>query len=366
MRLLHVADLHLDRAFAGMAFAGCDGARRRALLREALEWSVDLALEREADALTIGGDLFEVEHVTSDTAAFIARQLGRLDCPVVLAAGNHDPATAASPYRTREWPANVTLALEPKPVRVEAPDAVIWALGYSGPGIDPATLRGFRVPADDKRPQLLVAHGVDLTRMGTDRDWGALGLEVAEVEAMGFDHVLLGHIHAGQTGEVMSWPGSPVPLDPSETSGNHGALWVEAVPGRVTVEAVPSPIAGFGSASFDLVEVVDSSELATRLRETLEALPDHDRTMVTLRLLGRRAPGLVVDAASLAGDIGDAVLGARVVDESEPEIDLAELAREPNARGRALSRLLEADTEQAQRAAHLLVEAFEGEVALPA
>ena len=364
MRLLHVADLHLDRAFAGMAFAGCDGARRRALLREALEWSVDLALEREADALTIGGDLFEVEHVTSDTAAFIARQLGRLHCPVVLASGNHDPATPASPYHTREWPDNVTLALDPEPVRVETADAVIWALGYRGREIDPSALRGFRVP-EDGRAQLLLVHGVDLTRMGTDRPLGGLGLQVAEVRAMGFDHALLGHIHAGQTGEVMSWPGSPLPLDPSETSGNHGALWVEAVPGRVTVRPVPSPIAGFLTVSFEVDEIADSSELAHKLHACVAALPHPERTMVTMRLVGRRTAGLAIEAAGLESTVCDAVLGARVVDASDPEIDLAELAREPNARGRAVARMLEDGGEPALQAANLVVEAFEGDIRVP-
>ncbi|MDP9326323.1 MAG: DNA repair exonuclease, partial [Candidatus Dormibacteraeota bacterium] len=261
MRLLHVADLHLDRAFGGMAFTGCDGARRRTLLRQGLEWAVDTALEGGADALTVAGDLFEIEHVTSDTAAFICRQLGRLQCPVVVAAGNHDPATAASPYRTMDWPANVTLALDPIPVRVDTPDAVIWALGYARHEIDGAALRSFRVPGGDDRAQLLVVHAVDLTRMGTDRDWGSLGLLQPDVRAMGIDHALLGHIHSGQAGEVMSWPGSPVPLDPSETTGNHGALWVDASAEGISVEAIPAGLGSFSVLSVDVADVADSSEL---------------------------------------------------------------------------------------------------------
>src|SRR4030088_1467584 len=57
LRLLHFADLHLDRAFGGQSYVGCDGSQRRTLLRAALQWAVDLALEREADAVTIAGDL---------------------------------------------------------------------------------------------------------------------------------------------------------------------------------------------------------------------------------------------------------------------------------------------------------------------
>jgi DNA repair exonuclease SbcCD nuclease subunit len=366
MRLLHVADLHLDRAFGGMAFAGCDGARRRSLLRQGLEWAVDTAIEGRADALTIGGDLFEIEHITSDTAAFIARQLGRLDCPVVLAAGNHDPATAASPYRTLEWPANVTLALDPVPVRVETPDAVIWALGYASREIDGAALGSFHVPPNDGRAQLLVVHAVDLTRMGTDRDWGSLGLLQPEVRAMGIDHALLGHIHSGQAGELMSWPGSPVPLDPSETTGNHGALWVDATAERVVVEAVAAGLGRFDAVSVDAAEVADSSELGSRIRERLEAIPERERALVTIRLYGRRAKSLAIEPAVLAAAASESVMGAMVVDATEPEVDLAQLALEPNARGRAVAHLLEDGGDIGRRAAQLVVDAFEGDIRVPA
>lgn len=348
-----------------MAFTGCDGARRRATLREALEWAVDLALERGADALTIGGDLFEAEHVSSDTGAFIARQLGRLACPVVVAAGNHDPATAASPYRTWEWPANVRLALEPAPMAVELGDAVVWAIGYPGPVIDGGALRGFHVPEGDRRRQLLVAHAVDLTRMGTDRDWGALGLSQEQVRGMGFEHALFGHIHAGQVGDLVSWPGSPVPLDPSETTANHGALWVEAGPAGVTVTPLPASLGHFATVAVEVAEVGDSSELAARLRDSVGALPDHDRALVTVRVYGRRPASLAIDTAALAAAACEASMGAIVVDATQPEVDITELAREPNARGRAVARLLEEGGEAGARAAALVVEAFEGDIRVP-
>src|SRR5258708_32878714 len=161
LRLLHVADLHLDRAFAGQTYSGCNGAQRRAILRAPLESAVVLRLERGAGALTIGGALFENEHVTRDTAAFIVRQLVRLSCPVVIASGNHDFASAVSPYRTVAWPSHVTLALEPVATRVELEDGVIWAAGYPGPQMDPDVLDSFAIPPHDPRAQLLLIHAVD-------------------------------------------------------------------------------------------------------------------------------------------------------------------------------------------------------------
>jgi hypothetical protein len=211
-----------------------------------------------------------------------------------------------------------------------------------------------------------VVHAVDLTRMGTDRDWGSLGLLQPDVRAMGIDHALLGHIHSGQAGEVMSWPGSPVPLDPSETTGNHGALWVDASAEGISAEAIPADLGRFDVVSVDVADVADSSELGGRVRETLEALPGRERTLVTIRLYGRRARSLAIDPAALAVAGSESVMGALVLDASEPEVELAQLALEPNARGRAVARLLEDGGDTGLRAAQLVVEAFEGEIRLPA
>jgi len=364
VRVLHVADLHLDRAFRGQSFTGCDGVRRRGLLRAALEWAVDEAIAREADLLTIGGDLFEAEHVTADTIAFVGRQLARLPGKALVISGNHDPAGPASPYRTATWPDNVTLSLEPRPAPLEVGEAVFWSLGYTGPEIDEGVLRGFQLPGRGERPNILVAHAVDLDRVSPEWRWGGLGLHASEVGRLGFDHALLGHIHAGQVGDLLSWPGSPVPLDPGEVNGNHGALWLEASRDRVTVAPVPASFCRFDVLSVDVTEISDSSELEDRVRRELVALSE-PTSLATVRLVGRRRAGLGFEVAALADAVKDPVLGVQVLDETGPATDLAALAAEPNARGQAVARLLRVGSPEARLAAELLAEAFEGELRLP-
>ncbi|HEY8740027.1 MAG TPA: metallophosphoesterase [Candidatus Dormibacteraeota bacterium] len=365
MRLLHLADLHLDRAFGGLAFTGCDGSRRRTLLRNALEWAVDTAERERADALTIGGDLFELEHVTADTVAFITRQLGRLSCPVVIAAGNHDAAAAASPYRVAPWPANVVLCLEAKPTSVQLGEAVLVGIGYTGKDLDASVLDRLPPRADETRTRLLLVHGVDLDSVPTDFRWGGLGLRAADLDRHGFDHALLGHVHAGHAGARMSWPGTPVPLDPSETAGLHGAIWVDVREGEVTITPLASDLARFETISIDVTEIADSSELSTAVGAALEPLRA-SAALVTLRLWGRHGKSLLVDGPSLAAHWCDSVLGINVVDATVTEVDLQELAREPTARGTAISRLLNDGSASALWAAALVAEAFEGDLRVPA
>jgi DNA repair exonuclease SbcCD nuclease subunit len=329
-----------------------------------MQWAVDLAIERAADAVTIGGDLFELEHVTSDTAAFASRQLGRLSCPVLIAAGNHDHASRASPYRTIDWPPNVSLALEPKPTRVDLGEVVLWAAGYAGREMDPGVMRTFDIPRDDLKRNILVLHGVDLSTVSADLRWGGLGLRAEEVRAIGFDHVLLGHIHQGKVGDLMSWPGSPIPLDAGEASGGHGAIWVEVDDDGLRVEAVSAGLIGYEIASVDVSEVTDSTQMETHLRQALEPLQAADK-LVTCRLWGRRRRALSIEPATLAASVQDLARGVRVVDATVPEIDLEDLAREPNARGKAIARLLADGSAPALKAANLVVEAFEGDIRVP-
>jgi len=69
MRLLHFADLHLDTPFR-WAPPEVARARRRAL-RETLTRICGLGADLRADALCCGGDLFEQERFTPDTAEFL-------------------------------------------------------------------------------------------------------------------------------------------------------------------------------------------------------------------------------------------------------------------------------------------------------
>ncbi|HEV1997328.1 MAG TPA: metallophosphoesterase [Candidatus Dormibacteraeota bacterium] len=366
MRLLHLADLHLDRAFGGLAFTGCDGSRRRALLRQALEWAVDLAAAETAAALVIAGDLFELEHVTADTVAFMTRLLGGLRCPVLITAGNHDAASAASPYRVASWPPNVTLALESRPTIVDLGEAVLVGLGYAGKDLSPSVLQRLSPRGAETRPRLLVVHGVDLDAVSGEFKWGGLGLRAADLDQLGFDHALLGHIHAGKSGECMSWPGSPVPLDPGETSGQHGALWVDIADGRVTTTPVSANLLRFESVTVEVSDIVDSSELTAAVGAAVALREGGKTALVSCHLIGRRPKTLAIDPAALCAQWSAAVLGLNVTDGTVTEIDLGELAREPTARGSAIARLLRDGSNEALWAAQLVAEAFESDIRVPA
>ena len=65
--IVHAADVHLETVFPDVR----GGGARRAALADAFDRIIDLALERHADVLTIGGDLYESARAGPATARFL-------------------------------------------------------------------------------------------------------------------------------------------------------------------------------------------------------------------------------------------------------------------------------------------------------
>src|SRR5437588_12782486 len=96
-RILHLADLHLDRAFASMGCHGELARRRRRGLRDALRRAGELAQQHDCGAVTIGGDLYEHERAGFETARFLVETFAAWrPMRVFIAPGNHDPFVPAS------------------------------------------------------------------------------------------------------------------------------------------------------------------------------------------------------------------------------------------------------------------------------
>ena len=96
-KVLHAADFHLDSAFRALPE---EQARlRRQESRELPGRLVDWANDHGAQLMLLAGDLFDSDQLYSQTAQMLAQALSRFRGTVVIAPGNHDWLSAASPYR---------------------------------------------------------------------------------------------------------------------------------------------------------------------------------------------------------------------------------------------------------------------------
>lgn len=190
MRIIHGADFHLDSPFDGLSPE--QAAQRRAEQRQLPERLADLAHAFQAQAVLLSGDLLDGERVYGETIEALAGALGRIEAPVFIAPGNHDPFTPKSPYAREFWPENVHIFSSPIPEAVELPDcnAVVYGAAFTAPRQEESLLRGFSVPRDG-RLHLMTLHGQ--VKGGPDSSYCPITLE--EIADSGLDYLALGHVH---------------------------------------------------------------------------------------------------------------------------------------------------------------------------
>lgn len=339
-RILHLADLHLDRAFAGMGCQGDLARRRRFGLREALRRAGEAALARGCEAVTIGGDLYEHERADLETGRFLAETFASWQpLRVLLAPGNHDALLPDSLYARVEWPANVHLfrTSSLQPAHLDE-GLTLWGLAHPDPAwrgdpLDHPPVGG------DGGVHLALFHGAE---MGSRPEGKSVhGPFAAErIAELGLAVALCGHYHLRRVDAAarLVYPGSPEPLS-FEDDGGRGPVVVEiSERGAVSYEplalnawwtlTVPCDLTG--ATSFNVV-----TERAVAAARSAAAADAPERGMVRLDLRGELAPDLTLDLPSLEMLAREAtgLAAVQVRDATEPLLDLAAAASDRTARG---------------------------------
>jgi len=338
-RILHFADLHLDRSFAGLRMAPSEAAKRREELRAALRRIVDVALERNVDALTVGGDLYEHDRVTSDTGNFIADQFSRLaPRPVLVAPGNHDPYVPDSLYWRLEWPPNVHIysSVSWQPFRLPG-GAAIWGVGHTGPAIRDNLLRTLRVDASGVN--LALFHGSDLSAVPEGKPTHC-PFETEDLSASGIDFALLGHYHElrlrPKDSPRYGYPGSPEPLDFAE-QGAHYVLSLDTEAG-VTVEPIQVNEVEYQTHTIDITGMATSDHIREAIKN-LAAEPS-SQSITRVVLVGHAELELDLDMGGLLAGTAEHFRYLEIVYRAEAPFDLDQIRDESTTRG-AFVRMIE-------------------------
>jgi DNA repair exonuclease SbcCD nuclease subunit len=341
LRILHLADVHLDRAFAGIGAYGEVAHRRREGLREALRRAGETARTLACDVVTIGGDLYEAERAGPQTGAFLADLFASWQpARVLIAAGNHDACLPGSLLLRTEWPDNVHVFTESELRPVEVGDGVtIWGLSHRDPAWmgDPLDCPPV---GDEGGVHVALFHGAELGSRPTNKSiHGPFHAE--HIRERGFTLALCGHYHRRRLDAAIGlvYPGSPEPLTFDE-EGDRGPVLVEiGAGGRVRLE-------GLATNRWHALQVecdVDGAESAARMYE------------LRLTLRGEVGAELNVDASVVEATAGDAT-GAAVVrlrDLTRAAVDVAAATSDPTTRGeftRALLAELEGEEDPSRRA----------------
>ncbi len=356
IRVLHTADWHMDAPLRDFT-----GEQRRELRRAMLEVPgkiADIADREGCDLCLIAGDVFDGAYSREGYEA-VYNAFDRMEIPVFIAPGNHDPYREDSVWVKEGWPENVFFfrSNEIRAYRLRRLDCVIYGAGFTASDC-PGLLEDFRAECTE-RYALMVMHG-DPTNLSSPYN----PVNSVQVREAGLDYVALGHIHApgrfGAGASMCAWPGCPMGHGFDET-GTKGVLVAEIEEGT-NVRFLPLDVPKF----FDYTVPAGDDPFST-----VEALlpAGGSRDHIRIRLTGEVKEEGLEDLRSRFRDWPN----LRVLDETVPRGDLWETAGEDSLTGLFFRLLREgaekADEETAQRlelAAQLSRAILEGrEVELP-
>lgn len=317
MRLLHLADLHLDTVVGGRTQAV--RAKVRAALLAAFERGVDFALQEAVDAVLIAGDAFDDPLLSQPTAARFRAALHRLaeaGVSVAWCTGNHDPGARA--LGSRQGRAALLGLDDPerhahpkiRVFRAQTP-ATLQVFGARGDVVGTVTSIGHRTASDTENlaqrlvrpgpegparatPAVAMLHTQVLDALGHEEHAPYAPCTARDLAAAGFDYWALGHVHVrGPVPSTNAWyAGNPQGRNPKET-GARGCLYVEVdagEPPRVTpIDLCTLRFERVRLAGLEAIE--HGAQLHARVADAVQGLQERgsreDDIVLRLELVGQ-------------------------------------------------------------------------------
>lgn len=203
MKLMHVADLHLDSPFVGVAKQ--HPAMQQHLIKapyHAFERCVSIAINQAVDVLIVVGDIYDSERQTIYAQHFFVEQLRRLQkarIPVVLIHGNHDYLDLERKPMT--YPDNVYVFdssdVTYKDLTLKSGETVrFYGFSYTKRWINERKIMQF--PANPSATTYTVGclHGAIEAENTNKGNYAPFSVD--ELRAKNYDYWALGHIHQAE------------------------------------------------------------------------------------------------------------------------------------------------------------------------
>lgn len=210
-RFLQFSDLHFETREYGWQWE-CPREKMEALeteTREVVEKIVNLAKERQVDAILVAGDLFDDRMISLDGIRFLQDCFQGVEgIPVFITPGNEDPYGVSSLYNSQflkaigmnPWPSNVHIFTETPCSGVTVPgneDITITGIPHVGQGLRKERPLAVPIAKDETRLNILLFHGT-WEKDGASDEMATLPFSTEEFFSHHFDYVAFGHIHAAE------------------------------------------------------------------------------------------------------------------------------------------------------------------------
>ena len=302
MKFLHTADIHW-----GMTpDSDSPWSRERyQAIKDTFTQIITKARDAEVNCLFISGDLFHRQPLARDLKEINYLFTTIPGVRIIIIAGNHDRIRTNSALLSFAWAPNVTFIMneEMTSVYFEDINTEIHGFSYHTMDIKENWIEDIKAP-EDGRIHILMVHGGEA----------------------GFSYVALGHIHKPEiiAEGRMAYPGSPEPLDKTET-GPHGVLLGEINSATLKLESlnfVPLSKSQYIPLAINITPSTTNTELDLRISQEIEKRGRQN--LYRFRVCGMRDPDLTFDFENLKTKYRV----VEVLDETEPQYDFGALLAE--------------------------------------
>ena len=198
MKIMHMADFHLDSAFSGFSKEKAD--QKREELRLCFAKAMKTARENKVDLVLIAGDLFDTPFCSATTRKTVFDAIENVGCPVVITPGNHDYYNKNGTYADKSLPENAFVFTSNELGRFDFDELGVSVVGYAftSDRYEENPLSD-AVPLSNDNVNILCAHteiGVPLSKYAP--------MSIASITRYDFVYAALGHVHNPQAPVMMS------------------------------------------------------------------------------------------------------------------------------------------------------------------
>lgn len=350
MKILHCADLHLDSPFSGLDPR--TGESRREEQRELFRSLVCLVRNRRVDLLLIAGDLFDSGYTSAKTVKFVADMLSKLDCPVVISPGNHDPYIKGGLYST-EFPDNVHIFDSEKLSSFDFPQLGVTVYGYAFTSARyEAHPLEKKVKVKPERINILCAHADTTSALSRYAP-----ITPREFTDSPFDYAALGHIHNAPDieelgGTAVAYSGCAEGRSFDETDFG-GAILLDIEDNKIRYEKVRLAKHRYMIESIDITGAESDVEVADKIQRRVAVCSYKEDTALRVILCGSVPPSYTPKPANICAKV-TGLDKVEVIDDTVPLYDTDALLEDMSVRGeyfRTLVRKMKEGTAEERRVA---------------
>lgn len=341
MKIMHMADFHLDSAFSG--FEKSRAEEKREELRACFKRAMKIAKEKNVKLVLIAGDLFDTPFCSLSTRKAVFEAIAEAGCPVVISPGNHDYYNKNGTYADEELPENAFVFTSNELGRFDFDDIGVSVIGYAFTSDryeeNPLAMD---VPISKENINILCAHaelGAPLSKYAPINQ-NAILLHCFTYAALGHVHIAPEPIRSGKS--LIAYSGFPQGRSFDEL-GEGGAYVVDIdiETKSVTLERVVLSQTVYETEKMDVSGLGSDEDVIRKISRILSERGYGENVALRIKLTGSVLSEYSMDLARIESDPSLPRLTLlQIKNESAATFDLDYLKTDMTVRGEVYRKLL--------------------------